>query len=95
MDVPYPFGRPEKTVYSPPNVLTYTPSSKITKIRRPAESWAMVDCDYKLMSLGLGVTDASYLDYIPENPVHSGGKKPGLRNYLYFDGHVRSTKTPY
>lgn len=93
MDLPYPFGRPEQTVYSPPRV-QYTPSHKITKVRRPAESWSMVDCDYQFMTVGLGVTSATYLDFIPQWPVH-GGHKPGVRNYLYFDGSVRATKTPY
>jgi prepilin-type N-terminal cleavage/methylation domain-containing protein/prepilin-type processing-associated H-X9-DG protein len=93
MDIPYPFGRPEQTVYSPPKVM-YTPSAKLTRIRRPAESWSMVDCDYQFMSIGLGVTSATYIDFIPQWPVHSG-KKPGLRNYSFFDGSVRSAKTPY
>ena len=93
MDLPYPFGRPESTIYSPPR-LNYTPSQKLTRIRRPSESWSMVDCDYQFMSIGLGVTSATYLDYVPEWPVH-GGKKPGLRNYSYFDGSVRAAKTPY
>jgi prepilin-type N-terminal cleavage/methylation domain-containing protein/prepilin-type processing-associated H-X9-DG protein len=93
LDLTYPFGRPEATASSPPRV-NYTASQKITKIRRPSESWSMVDCDYQFMSIGLGVTSATYLDFIPQWPVHSG-KKPGLRNYSYFDGSVRAVKTPY
>jgi prepilin-type processing-associated H-X9-DG protein len=93
LDLPYPFGRPEATPYSPPR-LTYTPSQKITKIRRPSESWSMADCDYQFMLYGLDVNSSTYLDYIPEWPVH-GGKKPGVRNYSYFDGSVRTVKTPY
>jgi prepilin-type N-terminal cleavage/methylation domain-containing protein/prepilin-type processing-associated H-X9-DG protein len=92
-DLPYPFGRPEASPYSPPN-LTYTPSQRTTKIRRPSESWSMVDCDYQMMTNGLQVTSSTYLDYIPQWPVH-GGRKPGLRNYSYFDGSVRTVTTPF
>lgn len=92
-DLPYPFGRPQNTATSPPNV-GYTASQKLTKIRRPSESWSMVDCDYKFMA-AMDVTSSTYLDYIPEKPVHSGGKTPGMRNYTYFDASVRSAKTPF
>lgn len=93
IDIEYPFGRPEASTYSPPG-LGYTPAKKLTQIRKPADTYAMVDCDYQQMRVGMGVTSSTYLDYIPQWPVH-GGKKPGLRNYMYFDGSVRTVTTPY
>jgi len=51
----------------------------------------MTDCDVQLL-LSLGITLASYQDYVPIDPVHSS-KKPALRNYLYFDWHVAAKKT--
>ncbi|MGZ4961410.1 MAG: type II secretion system protein [Limisphaerales bacterium] len=91
IDLSYPFGRPETTTNYPK--LAYTPAQKIINIRRPSETWGMVDCDYQQMSVGMQVTSSTYIDYIPEFPVH--GKKPGLRNYMYFDGSVRTSKTTY
>jgi prepilin-type N-terminal cleavage/methylation domain-containing protein/prepilin-type processing-associated H-X9-DG protein len=93
VDLEYPFGRPQSSTYSPPG-LSYTPVKKITQIRRLSDTWAMVDCDYQQMKVGMGVTSATYIDYIPEWPVH-GGKKPGLRNYMFFDGSVRTSKTAF
>jgi len=93
IDLQYPFGRPEVSTYAPSQLMTYTPAQKITKIRRPSDTWAMVDCDYQQMSIGMGVTDSTYIDYIPQNPVH--GKNPGIRNYMFFDGSVRTVKTTY
>lgn len=81
--VEYPFGRPE-TPYAAPK--------KITTILKPADSWAMTDCDKQLMT-SLGITSTTYLDYITLEPIH-GSKAPALRNYLYFDFHVASKKTP-
>lgn len=80
----YPFGRPSGP---------FAPNKKITDIRKPSDSWAMTDCDYQLLAEGLGITAATYINYIPKYPVH-GGPKPALRNYLYFDWSVRSKKTP-
>jgi prepilin-type processing-associated H-X9-DG protein len=94
IDLEYPFGRPEVTIYSPSPLMTYTPAQKITKIRRPSDTWAMVDCDYQQMDLGMGgSTSTTYIDYIPQFPVH--GKNPGIRNYMFFDGSVRTVKTTY
>jgi prepilin-type processing-associated H-X9-DG protein len=52
----------------------------------------MTDCDLQLLT-SLGVTTATFRDYIALTPVHSG-KRPALRNYLYFDWHVGARKTP-
>lgn len=94
VDLQYPFGRPEATPPYSPVGLGYTPAKKITQVRKPAETYSMVDCDYQQMTVGMGVTSSTYMDFIPDWPVH-GGKKPGLRNYSYFDGSVRAVKTPY
>ena len=80
----HPFGRP-----NPAEAV-----KKYTAIRNPADTWAITDCDYQLMTnlgLGAGVT---YIDYVAREPSH-GSKKPALRNYLYFDWSVRARKTPY
>jgi prepilin-type N-terminal cleavage/methylation domain-containing protein len=75
----YPFGRPN----SP-----YADPKKRTTIKNPSDSWAMTDCDQQLL-VSLGITGASYQKYVPETPVHSG-KKPAIRNTLYYDWSVRS-----
>lgn len=92
IDLEYPFGRPEAP--TPPTGLTYVPSKKIIQIRKPAATYGMVDCDYQQMKVGMDVTDSTYINYIPEWPVHSG-RNPGLRNYMFFDGSVRTAKTSY
>jgi prepilin-type N-terminal cleavage/methylation domain-containing protein/prepilin-type processing-associated H-X9-DG protein len=79
----YPFGRPSSPAAK---------SLKQTVIRNPSDTWAMTDADKQLL-LSLGITSATYLDYIPLEPVH-GSKKPALRNYLYYDWHVGQKKTP-
>lgn len=81
--VDYPLGRPN----SP-----YAPPKKHTAILKPSDSWAMTDCDRQLL-LSLGITSATYQDYVAKEPVH-GAKAPALRNYLYFDWSVRTRKTP-
>ncbi len=82
IDVLYPFGRPE-------NPFAYT--KKTTTIRFPSTSWAMTDCDNQLLT-ALGITAASYIDYIPKLPVH-GKQSPAVRNYLYYDFSVRRLNT--
>jgi prepilin-type N-terminal cleavage/methylation domain-containing protein/prepilin-type processing-associated H-X9-DG protein len=79
----YPFGRPSSPAAK---------SLKQTAIRLPSDTWAMTDADKQLLT-SLGITSATYLDYIPLQPVH-GSKKPALRNYLYYDWHVGQKKTP-
>jgi hypothetical protein len=79
----FPFGRPE----SP-----FAPNQKHTAIRKPSESWAMTDCDKQLLTV-MGITAATYIDYIAREPVH-GSKMPALRQYLYYDWSVRSARTP-
>jgi prepilin-type N-terminal cleavage/methylation domain-containing protein len=81
--VEFPFGRPENP---------FSPNKKALSIRRPAESWAMTDCDVQLLT-SFGITSATYMDYIPKQPVH-GSKVPALRQYLYYDWSVRSMRTP-
>jgi prepilin-type N-terminal cleavage/methylation domain-containing protein len=81
----YPFGRPNNTF----NTFEYT--KKLTAIRQPTESWAMTDCDKQLLT-SMGITSATYLNYIPALPVH-GPPTPALRNYVYFDGSARAGKT--
>jgi prepilin-type N-terminal cleavage/methylation domain-containing protein len=80
--VQFPFGRPNNP---------FAPNKKTTVIRRPSDTWAMTDCDRQLMT-SFGITSATYMDYIPREPVH-GAKQPALRQYLYYDWSVRSMKT--
>ena len=80
----YPFGRPNTPFAAP---------KKQTAITQPVENWAMTDCDKQLLN-GLGITSSTYMDYIAVEPVH-GPKRPALRNYLYYDWHVASKKTPF
>jgi len=80
----YPFGRPNTP---------FAPCKKTTAIRRTSDTWALTDCDKQLLT-GLGITSATYLDYIAKEPVH-GSKKPALRNALYFDWSVRAQRTPF
>jgi prepilin-type N-terminal cleavage/methylation domain-containing protein len=82
--VDYPFGRPNTPAAAP---------KKQTAIKKPSDNWAMTDCDKQLL-LGLGITAATYQDYIAVDPVH-GPKKPALREYLYFDWHVAPKKTSF
>jgi prepilin-type N-terminal cleavage/methylation domain-containing protein len=79
----YPFGRPN----SP-----YAETKKLSGVRNPSDTWAMTDCDKQFLE-SLGITSATYMDYIPVEPVH-GAKAPALRNCLYFDCSVRPRKTP-
>lgn len=81
--ITFPFGRPD----NPP-----ADSRKASEIRKPADTWAFTDCDTQLLT-SLGITSATYLDYIAREPVH-GSKSPALRNYLYFDWHVGTRRTP-
>ena len=86
--VEFPFGRPENPLS--PN--TPLPNKKSLAIKRPSESWAMTDCDVQLLN-GYGITAATYMDYIPKQPVH-GNKLPATRQYLFYDWSVRSLRTP-
>jgi hypothetical protein len=79
----YPFGRPN----SP-----FAPNKKISAIRRTSDSWAMTDCDRQLL-LSMGITAASYQNYVPALPVHSPAQ-PASRQYLFYDFSVRSVRTP-
>lgn len=81
--ITFPFGRPDNPVAIP---------RRATEIRKPSDTWAFTDCDKQLLT-SLGITSATYLEYLPKEPVH-GPKAPALRNYLYFDWHVASKKTP-
>jgi prepilin-type N-terminal cleavage/methylation domain-containing protein len=80
--VPYPFGRPDPE-YAP---------KKRSVIRNPSDAWAMTDCDQQLLT-SLGIGGATYQNYVPKLPVHSG-QKPAIRQYLNFDWSVRSKATP-
>jgi prepilin-type N-terminal cleavage/methylation domain-containing protein/prepilin-type processing-associated H-X9-DG protein len=91
--VEYPFGR-----LGTPQV-----PKKLSSIGRPSENVAMTEADQKIVP-----STATYFLYLPPLPVH-GGKPVGSllvppptntvgtvpRNYLYFDCHVRSKKTPF
>jgi len=81
--VEFPFGRPENPI---------SPNKKALSIKRPSESWAMTDCDVQLLT-SYGITSATYMDYIPKQPVH-GNKSPATRQYLFYDWSVRSVRTP-
>jgi len=80
----FPFGRPSGP---------YAPPQKVTAIRRPSDTWAMTDADLQLLT-GLGITSATYLDYIAKLPVH-GSVKPALRNYMFYDWSVRAQKNAF
>jgi len=81
--IDYPFGRVNPAIQQ----------EKITVFRRPSEQWAITDCDLQYLN-GLGITSATYIDYIAKQPAH-GSLKPALRNYMFFDCHVASQKTPF
>ena len=81
--VQFPFGRPNNPV---------APNKKAAMIKKPSETWAMTDCDLQLLT-SFGITSATYLNYIPKEPVH-GSRQPALRQYLYYDWSVRPKKTP-
>jgi prepilin-type N-terminal cleavage/methylation domain-containing protein len=80
----FPLGRPSGP---------YAPPQKVTSIRRPSDTWLMTDADLQLLT-GLGITSATYLDYIAKQPVH-GSIKPALRNYMFYDWSVRAQKNPF
>lgn len=80
----YPFGRPN-TPYAAP--------ARLGAIRRPSDTWAMQDCDRQLLT-GLGITAATYIDYIAREPVH-GSKRPAVRNGLFFDFSVQNIRNPF
>lgn len=82
-----PFGRPDTTP-----VPAGAPK-KLSSIRRPSDTWTMTDADVQLLT-GMGITSATYLEYIPKEPVH-GSKRPALRNYMYYDASVNSRRTPF
>jgi prepilin-type N-terminal cleavage/methylation domain-containing protein len=84
----FPFGRPDTSI-----ALSLRMPKKITNIKHPSDEWALTDCDIQLLT-GLGITSATYMDYIAKEPVH-GSKRPALRNYMYFDCSVRAWKTPF
>jgi len=79
----YPFGRPSNPI---------APTKKAASIKNRSDNWAMTDCDRQLLT-SLGITSASYLNYIPPLPVH-GGPTPATRQYLYYDWSVRSARSP-
>jgi len=81
--VDYPFGHLNMPIAAP---------KKQSAFKRPSDTWAMTDCDVQLL-LSLGITSATFQNYVPLAPVH-GTKKSALRNYLYFDWHVAAQKTP-
>jgi prepilin-type processing-associated H-X9-DG protein len=66
------------------------PPAKIAKISRPSENWAIVDLDQR----NAPSATSTYYPLLPKRPVHNnrpdGGKEGATRNYLYFDGSVRS-----
>jgi prepilin-type N-terminal cleavage/methylation domain-containing protein/prepilin-type processing-associated H-X9-DG protein len=85
--VVYPFGRPDSTV-----PFELREPKRATSIRKPADTWAFTDCDLQLL-LSFGITAATYQNYIAKEPVH-GPKSPAQRNYLYYDWHVATRRTP-
>lgn len=77
----YPFGRP-------PGGGPASSPKKAATIKNPAGVWAMTDADRQNVPTG-----ATYYNYIPAQPVH-GSVRPALRNYLFFDYHVTTQRTP-
>jgi len=85
---------PDSPVYNPFGRADGTDvPKKITIFRHPSDQWAITDCDLQYLT-GLGITSATYIDYIAKQPVH-GSIKPALRNYLFFDCRVAAQKTPF
>jgi prepilin-type N-terminal cleavage/methylation domain-containing protein len=84
----FPFGRPDTSL-----ALSVRVPKKVTNIKHPSDEWAITDCDVELLT-GLGITSATYMNYIAREPVH-GSKRPALRNYMYFDWSVRARKTTF
>jgi prepilin-type N-terminal cleavage/methylation domain-containing protein len=82
--VVYPFGRPNTP---------YAPNKRHTTIRRPSETWAMMDIDKQYLT-ETGTTGATYYNYVAKLPVH-GSVRPALRNYLFYDWSVRSMRMPF
>ena len=74
----FPFGRPNTP---------FAPMQKTTNIPLPADQWAMTDADKTNVPTG-----ATYYPWVPDRPVH-GSVSPVLRQYLFFDWHVKSMKT--
>jgi hypothetical protein len=93
--VHHPFGRPTKDAaldgLRPPS-RTYESPQKLAVVKRPSSNWAMTDCDRQLMA-SLGITSATYMNYIAVQPAH-GGPKPATRQFLYYDWSVRTEKRP-
>lgn len=83
-DIAYPFGRPSNPFHLP---------KKTTVIKRPSTAPALWDIDKQLMNSN-GVTQSTYIDYIPLTPVH-GGPTPAKRNYMLFDYSVRNVTTKF
>ena len=83
--VTYPFGRPNSAADA-------APVKKQLAIRLPSDSWVMTDCDQQFL-LSLGISGATYQSYVPLLPVHSAGKSPALRMFLYYDWSVRGLKS--
>jgi len=81
--VTYPFGRPNTP---------FAHTRRASEIAKPADAWAFTDCDLQLL-FSLGITAATYNDYVAKVPAH-GPKSPALRNYLFYDWHVESRRTP-
>jgi prepilin-type N-terminal cleavage/methylation domain-containing protein/prepilin-type processing-associated H-X9-DG protein len=93
----YPHGRPGGLSDPPPAPCDKPEDYKGTKWAKPAklgnipmfaDQWEITDHDRKSNPS----TGSTYNDWIPTPPVHgySGGQE--LRNYLFFDGHVKSMK---
>jgi prepilin-type N-terminal cleavage/methylation domain-containing protein len=85
--ITYPFGRPNTPAQS---------CHKITDFRKPSVSWAITDADQQSTPSG-----ATYFNYVPKFPVHTKVRKvksPAplgpARDYLYYDWHVETKKTP-
>jgi len=85
----FPFGRPNGgPPAGPPATLPngMTPMAKVSSIPLPSLQWAISDADKTNVPSG-----ATYYGWLPNKPVH-GSINPPLRNYLYFDWHVASSK---
>jgi prepilin-type N-terminal cleavage/methylation domain-containing protein/prepilin-type processing-associated H-X9-DG protein len=74
----YPFGkRPDMG----PNKL-----SALAQVTSLSDCWATADIDQQALDANSsGNTGASWWNFIPTTPVHGS-----VRNYLYFDSHVRN-----
>ncbi len=82
----YPFGYPSKTqgvTICGSSAFDY-PGMKLSNIRYPSSSWALVDSDKQNSLSNTNPGTSNYGQYLPNDRVHGKG-----RNMLFLDFHVQ------